>query len=108
MYLAVLAVCSMFNELCTYDGFNTFSHAGGLGATLQDFFFKYIFEEAIASHMAPYADHLRKTHPGITLRNLRPYVSESVVPNVLSPYHLISQSLCHEHVFVLHYLLNNV
>jgi hypothetical protein len=51
----------------------------------------------LSVHVDQYTKTLRNTQT--SLDQVRPYVT-STPPNIISPFHLISQSLCYEHVFL--------
>jgi hypothetical protein len=97
MYLAILTISSMFNEFCKHEGFGIFATVGGLGITSQGFFFTYIFN-CLRSQLSLYSKVLFNLHPGVKPTNLRLYVTDNEIPNIISPLHLISQSLGHEYV----------
>ena len=97
MYLAILSISSMFNEFCRHEGFGIFATVGGLGMASQEFFFAYIFN-CLRSQLSLYSKALFNLHPDVKPSNLRLYVTDNEIPNIISPLHLISQSLNHEYI----------
>jgi hypothetical protein len=87
----------MFHEFCTHDGFGMFATVGGLGESSQKFYRDYI-SERVVEHLETVSKVSFLRNPGVGARNIQPYVLESAPPNIISALHLISQSLCHEHV----------
>jgi hypothetical protein len=97
LHYGILSVSSLFNEYCKQEGFGACATVGGYGLPIQQFFFKYLFVSR--SHQMPmYSKSLVQIHPEVNSDNLNPYVSKDIVPNIISPLHLICQNMCHEHV----------
>lgn len=96
--LSVFAAACIFNDFCSAGRFGTYSTIGGYGGGIQDYFIDKTCD-AIRRYLPEYIEYLKAQHPGITA--LRAYIEEHAPLNVLSPFHLLAQSMCVEHVYLL-------
>ena len=96
-YLSILTTCSLFWEFCNHDGFGTLSTIAGLGNDIKVYFLNYVWKTAV-ENIVLLTQSLQALAPGVSADNIRPYMSSDSLPNVLSPFHLITQSLLHDYV----------
>jgi hypothetical protein len=100
LYYGILTVSMMFEEYSRHDGFGMYGTIGALRPAAREFFFGCIWT-AISENISEFTDTLRRWHPLVTSDNLQPYLLKNTLPNIVSFLHLISQSICHEHVRLL-------
>ena len=103
-YTIIAIVSGMFEEFCKgEESFTKFAFVGGLseGECLQHL--RNYFIKVVKMNLNAICQAITKRWPGMDQSTIHPYVMESLPPNVLSPFHLLSQALCHENVCALHF-----
>jgi hypothetical protein len=68
-----------------------------MNQVIQQFFFDEICG-VVRDHLAQMAEAIREGDPDVTAASIRPYMTTAQAPNLISFYHLVFQSLKHEHV----------
>jgi hypothetical protein len=96
-FYAILASSSLFYEHSKNSGFATLNAVSSVAAPNQIVYIELILAELCAV-LPEYIKTLGSWHPGVKKSNLHLYVGDEKIPSIISPLHLICQSLCHEHV----------
>src|SRR5271170_5937315 len=99
-FYAILTIQMMFQEFSRHEGFGMYGTIGALKVPSKNFFFQCLWG-AIADNMSDFTDNLHQWNPAVTAQNLQPYLQDNHLPNVVSFIHLISQSICLQHVWSL-------
>jgi hypothetical protein len=95
-WVAVLALSSLFQEYSRL-GFGVFSTMGGIRSEISDFFLEVI-ADVVVENLSMWTSVLMKRHSGIMPSTIQPYIRAKDSPNLVSPFHLIAQSLRHDYV----------
>lgn len=89
-----------FEEVSKNESLALFATVGGLGDNVR----KYVIQElaaAVTSNWDKVFGAAVGRHAGLTPSSLQPYVTASLTPNILSPFHLACQAICAEYVIPL-------
>jgi hypothetical protein len=95
-WVAVLTLSSLFQEYSRL-GFGVFSTMGGIRSEISDFFLEVI-ADVVVENLAMWTSVLMKRHPEVMPSTIQPYIRANDSPNLVSPFHLIAQSLRHDYV----------
>ena len=96
-YFAILILSIMFQEFSRNLGFGIYCNVGAMKLDRRRFFFERMFS-AIQTNIQRILPVLGDWHPNVAPDNIRPYIQQHAIPNVISFIHLISQAICDEHV----------
>ena len=96
LWLGTLVLSNLFMEYAQNTGFNKFSTVAGLG-TIKKFILEQMWK-IFMQNVALVLRVARDFHPGVLSTNIQPYIKYDEIPNLISPLHLICQSICFEHV----------
>jgi hypothetical protein len=94
---ASMFTSALFEEVANADTISLFATVAGLGEQYQDFIREYPVN-IMMSKFDVFAGAITTIYSDVNDNNFRPYMTDSETPNILSPFHLVSQALCHEHV----------
>jgi len=97
-WLAIITHSSIFWEYAAHDGFGSLSTIAGLGAPIKQWFLNQLWA-TVFFNLTPFVNAIRAHSPGVRANNVQPYMRSESPPNVLSPLHLISQSIKHDYVY---------
>jgi hypothetical protein len=94
---SVLATSMIFENVARTKGYITYSHLAKLSKEEQQHVYDTMLDER-KENVEDVNKTLDELHPRVREVGMRSFVADSHPPNVLSPFHLISQSLIEEHV----------
>jgi hypothetical protein len=97
LFEGILLTSMLFEEVSKNDSLAVFATVGGLGDNVR----KYVIQElaaAVTSHWAKVFGAAVGRYAGLTPSVLQPYVTASLTPNIVSPFHLACQAICTEYV----------
>jgi hypothetical protein len=97
IFEGVVMTSILFDEVSKHESLAIFATLGGLGEPIQEFIREQLadgvvdnWEQVIGAASARYL--------GISPSSLQPYATATLVPNIISPFHLACQALCSEYV----------
>ena len=97
MFQSTLVTSILFDEVSSHESLAVFATLGGLGEPIQEFVRQQLADAVIANWDQVFGAASAR-YMGLSSTSLQPYVIASLIPNIVSPFHLSCQALCAEYV----------
>src|ERR1700726_2553172 len=104
LFESILMTSILFEEVSKHESLAVFATLGGLGEPSQDFVRQQL-TSAVTANWKQVFGAASGRYMGLSSASLQPYVTATLIPNIVSPLHLSCQALCAEYVLPLYFKL---
>ena len=104
LFQSTLMTSILFEEVSKHESLAVFATLGGLGEPSQNFVRQQLASAVVANWEQVFGAACGR-YMGLSSVSLQPYVTATLIPNIVSPFHLSCQALCAEYVLPLYFKL---